>query len=143
MAEDKLRGRAVEVGKPMSEMGEQETATGNLFVDTKKALKGTEIRLFTELAKQLGADIHLVDHIKTNAGEANGAFNPKTNTFYINVSTGAETNFGYIFMHELTHYLKVNAPEQYLALENLVREKWFDADASQMQDAIAKKVSLY
>lgn len=147
MANDKARGRQVRMGQALTEMGEQETATGKVFIDTEVPVKGSVIRTFTEIAKNLGADIHFVDYIydaDNNPIEgANGSYDPDTNTFYLNVATGAETNIGYIFMHETTHYLKTYAPEQYQALENLVRERWFAFNPSQMQDAIARKIEAY
>ena len=147
MANDKARGRQVRMGQALTEMGEQETATGKVFIDTEVPVKGSVIRTFTEIAKNLGADIHFVDYIydaDNNPIEgANGSYDPNTNTFYLNVATGAETNIGYIFMHETTHYLKTYAPEQYQALENLVRERWFAYNPSQMQDAIARKIEAY
>ena len=147
MAMDKARGRSVEMGKKLSEMSEKETATGKVFIDTNKPPLGTVIRTFTEIAKNLGADIHLTDAIKNVDGDAidgaNGAYDPDTNTFYLNLNTGMEKNIGYIFMHEVTHYIKRNAPEEYLALENLVREKWFQFNPEQMQDAIARKIEAY
>ena len=147
MANDKARGRQVRMGQALTEVGEQETATGKVFIDTEVPPKGSVIRTFTEIAKNLGADIHFVDYIydaDNNPIEgANGSYDPNTNTFYLNVTTGAETNIGYIFMHETTHYLKTYAPEQYQALENLVRERWFAFNPSQMQDAIARKIEAY
>jgi len=147
MANDKARGRQVRMGQALTEMGEQETATGKVFIDTEVPVKGSVIRTFTEIAKNLGADIHFVDYIYDSENNpiagANGSYDPNTNTFYLNVATGAETNIGYIFMHETTHYLKTYAPEQYQALENLVREKWFAFNPSQMQDAIARKIEAY
>lgn len=147
IANDKARGRQVQMGESMSQIGEQETATGMVYVDTPNTPKGTMVRTFTEIAQNLGADIHLTDAIRDKDGtaidRANGSYDPKTNSFYLNVDTGIEKNVGYIFMHELTHYLRRYAPEQYQELENLVREKWFGYDASQMQDAIAKKIEAY
>lgn len=147
MANDKARGRQVRMGQALTEMGEQETATGKVFIDTEVPVKGSVIRTFTEIAKNLGADIHFVDYIYDSENNpiagANGSYDPNTNTFYLNVATGAETNIGYIFMHETTHYLKTYAPEQYQALENLVRERWFAFNPSQMQDAIARKIEAY
>lgn len=147
MANDKARGRQVRMGQALTEMGEQETATGKVFIDTEVPVKGSVIRTFTEIAKNLGADIHFVDYIYDSENNpiagANGSYDPNTNTFYLNVATGAETNIGYIFMHETTHYLKTYAPEQYQVLENLVREKWFAFNPSQMQDAIARKIEAY
>ena len=147
LANDKARGRQVRMGEALSEMGEQETATGNVYIDTEVPLKGSVIRTFTEIAKNLHADIHFVDYIYDSNNDpingANGSYDPNTNTFYLNVATGAETNIGYIFMHETTHYLKTFAPEQYQALEDLVRERWFAFNPSQMQDAIARKIEAY
>jgi murein DD-endopeptidase MepM/ murein hydrolase activator NlpD/ribosomal protein S18 acetylase RimI-like enzyme len=147
IANSDAHGRQVKMGQALSEMGEKETATGKVFIDTEVPLKGSVIRTFTEIAKNLGADIHFVDYIYDSENNpiagANGSYDANTNTFYLNVATGAETNIGYIFMHETTHYLKTYAPEQYQALENLVRERWFAFNPSQMQDAIARKIEAY
>lgn len=147
MANDKARGRQARMGQALTEIGEQETATGKVFIDTEVPVKGSVIRTFTEIAMNMGADIHFVDYIydaeNNPIAGANGSYDPNTNTFYLNVATGAETNIGYIFMHETTHYLKTYAPEQYQALENLVRERWFAFNPSQMQDAIARKIEAY
>lgn len=147
IANSDAHGRQVKMGQALSEMGDKETATGKVFIDSEVPPKGTVIRTFTEIAKNLGADIHFVDFVYDKNGDviegANGSYDPNTNTFYLNVSTGIEQNVGYIFMHEMTHYLKKFAPEQYQALENLVRERWFAFNPSQMQDAIARKIARY
>lgn len=147
IANNKAIGLQVKMGESMSSQGERTVPGGKVIVETETEPKGTEVRLFSEIANQLGADIHLVDAIVDKDGNVidrgNGSYDPSTNSFYINLTTGVEQNIGYIFMHECTHYLKVNAPEQYQELENLVREKWFSANPEQMQNAIARKIEAY
>ena len=145
-ASDNARGRAIRQGERLSEMGDQENPMGGqVFIDTEEPPKGTMIRTFSEIASTLGVDIHLTDEILDDNGNAiNGANGQYYNgAIYINVNTAVEKNVGYIFMHEVTHHLRKYAPEQYAELEKLVREKWFQANPEQMQDEIARRISLY
>ena len=145
-ASDKARGRSIRQGERLSEMGDQENPMGGqVFIDTEEPPKGTMIRTFSEIASTLGVDIHLTDEILDDNGNAiNGANGQYYNgAIYINVNTAVEKNVGYIFMHEVTHHLRKYAPEQYAELEKLVREKWFQANPEQMQDEIARRISLY
>ena len=143
MAMDDARGQQIQIGEKVKLAKDNSNApTGNLLIETSAPVKGTVARVFTELADNLGVDIHLVDSLETGTGkQANGQY--IKGNIYINVNSDFEQNMGYIFMHETTHHLKVFAPEQYKELENLVREKWFQYDASQMQSEIAKKIDLY
>lgn len=144
MATDKYRGKSVRLGESLANLKDSDKAnvTGKVFVDTETPLKGTIVRAFTEIANNLGVDIHLVDNLPTDSGQqANGMYDK--GTIYINVNSSFEQNMGYIFMHEVTHHLKEYAPEEYAALERLVREKWFEYDDAQMQSEIAKKIELY
>lgn len=146
-AKDKAAGYTVKAGQPMRLEGEKQDVTkGKVFIDSTDAVEGTTIRVFSEIAKNLGVDIHLVDNLdtKTEDGktrQVNGMY--ANGDIYINVNSDFESNLGYIFTHEVTHHLKSVAPEQFMQLENLVREKWFNYNADQMQSEIAKKIKSY
>lgn len=143
MARDTMRNRQIMIGESISEVGEQDPVTGDVFIETAEPPKGSVIRTFTEIAQNLGVDIHLVDSLGVGeeGKQANGQY--IDGAIYINVNSGVEKNIGYIFMHEVTHHLRQYAPEQYQALEDLVRENWFAYNPSQMQEAIAKKIASY
>lgn len=135
-------GRQVKMGEAISKMGEKNPSSGNIFIDTEYPPKGSVVRVFSEIASNLGVDIHLVDDLRTGTGtQANGQY--VNGAIYINVRSDFEKNVGYIFMHEVTHHLKIYAPEQFNALENLVRERWFAANPEEMQNEIAKRIDLY
>ena len=135
-------GQQVRMGEAMALQNEPSEPKGKVFVDTTATPKGTVVRTFSEIANNLGVDIHLVDDLKTSTGgQANGQY--VNGAIYINMNSDFESNIGYIFMHEVTHHLKQYAPEQFNELENLVREKWFGYNPEQMQNEIAKKIELY
>lgn len=135
-------GQQVRMGEAMALQNEPSEPKGKVFVDTTATPKGTVVRTFSEIANNLGVDIHLVDDLKTSTGgQANGQY--VNGAIYINMNSDFESNIGYIFMHEVTHHLKQYAPEQFNELENLVREKWFGYNPEQMQNEIAKKIDLY
>ena len=135
-------GQQVRMGEAMALQNEPSEPKGKVFVDTTATPKGTVVRTFSEIASNLGVDIHLVDDLKTSTGgQANGQY--VNGAIYINMNSDFESNIGYIFMHEVTHHLKQYAPEQFNELENLVREKWFGYNPEQMQNEIAKKIDLY
>ena len=135
-------GKQVKIGDAMDLSGEAETPKGNVFIDTEYSPKGSVVRVFSEIATNLGVDIHLVDDLRTGTGtQANGQY--INGAIYININSDFEKNVGYIFMHEVTHHLKLYAPEQFNALENLVRERWFSANPEEMQNEISKRIDLY
>lgn len=144
-ATDKMLGLQTKIGEAMSLNGEREDPTqGQCLVETKQTPKGSIIRVFSDIADSLGINIHLVDDLpidKEGTRQANGQY--IDGEIYINVNSTYEENLGYIFMHEVTHHLKKYAPEQYKALENLVREEWFKYSPEQMQSEIAKTIKTY
>ena len=142
---DKARGQQIQIGEKIELKKNNEAPTGQVIVETSAPVKGSVIRTFTELARNLGVDIHLVDHFTDKDGKVLKNVNGEyiDGNIFINVNSDFEKNMGFIFMHEVTHHLKMYAPEQYKALENLVREKWFKYDSAQMQSEIAKTIETY
>lgn len=145
MATDEARGQQIKIGEKVELKKQSDVPTGQVIIETSAPVKGSVIRTFTELAKNLGVDIHLVDHFTDSNGKVLKNVNGEyiDGNIFINVNSDFEKNMGFIFMHEVTHHLKMYAPEQYKALENLVREKWFKYDSAQMQSEIAKKIETY
>lgn len=145
MATDEARGQQIKIGEKVELKKQSNVPTGQVIIETSAPVKGSVIRTFTELARNLGVDIHLVDHFTDENGKVLKNVNGEyiDGNIFINVNSDFEKNMGFIFMHEVTHHLKMYAPEQYKALENLVREKWFKYDSAQMQSEIAKKIETY
>ena len=143
-ANDKMLGLQTKVGEAMSKSaGRIDPTKGNLFIETEETPGSSATEVFRGIAESLGIDIYIVDDlpIKDSDRQANGQY--FKGDIYINVNSTFEENLGFIFMHEVTHHLKQYAPEQYKALENLVREEWFKANPEDMMDRIARKIKTY
>ena len=148
-ANDKVLGLQTKVGEAMSKnAGRVDPTKGNLFIETEETPGSSETEVFRGIAESLGIDIYIVDDLpikdkdgKDTGRQANGQY--VKGDIYINVNSTFEENLGFIFMHEVTHHLKQYAPEQYKALENLVREEWFKANPEEMLDRIARKIKTY
>lgn len=141
---DTARGMQTKIGEAISSSGEAVPQKGELIVETKEDPKGSTVRLFSEMARSLGVTIHLVDDLPVAKGsekQANGQY--RDGEIWLNVNSSYEKNVGYIAMHEITHHLKLYAPEQYKKLEDLVREKWFSQDPDDMQNRIREKIEAY
>lgn len=94
--------------------------------DRNTTLNASQMRMFRLLAESLNINIHIVNGEKI--GGANGQY-MSNGDLYLNASKmDTDRAIEYITAHELTHHIKVYAPEQYAALENLVREAWMTHD---------------
>ena len=136
-------GMQVQIGKTieMNDSANKELK-GKVFVNTAETPNGSTMKVFSEIASNLGVNIYLVDDLQTATGnQANGQY--VDGNIYINVNSDFEQNIGYIFMHEVTHHIKMYAPEEYAKLENLVRETWFESNPEMMQTDIANRIALY
>lgn len=91
--------------------------------------------MFRLLAESLNINIHLVSGDKL--GGANGQYMSE-GELYLNASKfDTDRAMEYIFAHELTHHIKVYAPEEYRKLENLVRSRWKSRDLKVAKDGKA------
>ena len=148
-ANDKMLGVQTKIGEAMSKSAARIDPTkGNLFIETEETPGSSATEVFRGIAESLGIDIYIVDDLlikdkdgKDTGRQANGQH--FKGDIYINVNSTFEENLGFIFMHEVTHHLKQYAPEQYKALEDLVREEWFKANPEEMLDRIARKIKTY
>ena len=146
--EDKARGMDVKIGEKVTEMEDSgRKGKGEVIVQDGLEVKGTTFRVFSELAQNLGINIHLVDHYVDRDGKKRTDFNgfrdEKTGDIYLNINGDPRRNIGYIFMHEVTHHLRQYAPKEYQALANAVREHWFKVDPQGMQARIRQIQELY
>ncbi len=139
-AADTVRGKQIAIDEKIGELDTEAEPIGELLIETRNTPKGTTIRVFSELADNLGVRIHLVDRLP-NGKNANGMY--RKGEIWLNVNSKAQDNIGFIFMHEVTHHLRLFAPTEYAALENAVREKWFKLDPEQMQAVISNRIDLY
>lgn len=142
-------GQTVEAGKSMSETSKESIPVGELTIDESIAVSVPDStqQVYKALAEATGVNIHLVANLdikdeKGNViGQANGA--SQGDTIFLNLNSKAESNLGYVFMHEMTHQIKKYAPAEYTELENLIRDTWFEKDYAGMQRAIKHKIDLY
>lgn len=135
-------GQTVKAGSNIALKNTTPILTGQLFVDPDVELTDTQQAAYLALAMSTNTNIHIKATLKSKAGvEVNGQ--SQGNDIYLNVNAGAEKNLGYVFMHEMTHQIKQYAPNEYMALENLVREKWFNKDANGMKRHLKSIIDLY
>ena len=142
-------GQTVEAGKAMSETSTESIPVGELTIDENipVSVPDSTQQVYKALAEATGVNIHLVANldIKDENGKVIGQANGMSqgDTIVLNLNSKAESNLGYVFMHEMTHQIKKYAPNEYMALENLIRDTWFEKDYAGMQKAIKHKIDLY
>ena len=135
-------GQTVESGSNIQLKKTKPIITGQLIMDKDVVIPDSDQSAYLALAMSTNTNIHIVSSLKSKQGvEINGMSHG--NDIYLNVNAAAESNLGYVFMHEMTHQIKQYAPNEYLALENLVRDRWFNKDQKGMQKAIKDRIDLY
>ena len=150
-------GHTVEAGAKIAMKDTTPIITGQLFMDDdiKASIPDSVQSAYMALAVSTNTNIYLKSDLSPLDKDGNPIINQRTGMpiqlngmskgadIYLNVNEAAEKNLGYVFMHEMTHQLKQYAPNEYLALENLVRDKWFNKDYAGMQKAIQDRIDLY
>lgn len=135
-------GQTVEAGSNIKLKKTKPIITGQLIMDKDVVIPDSDQSAYLALAMSTNTNIHIVSSLKSKQGvEINGMSHG--NDIYLNMNAAAESNLGYVFMHEMTHQIKQYAPNEYLALENLVRDRWFNKDQKGMQKAIKDRIDLY
>ena len=120
-------GQTVESGSNIQLKKTKPIITGQLIMDKDVVIPDSDQSAYLALAMSTNTNIHIVSSLKSKQGvEINGMSHG--NDIYLNMNAAAESNLGYVFMHEMTHQIKQYAPNEYLALENLVRDRWFNKD---------------
>lgn len=136
-------GQTVEAGQKIALKKTEKITTGELIIEEGLVIPDSDQQVYKALADATNANIHLVSSLTaTEDGmQINGM--SKGNDIYLNLNASAEENLGYVFMHEMTHQIKQYAPNEYLALENLVRDRWFNKDQKSMDKMIKDRIALY
>ena len=135
-------GQTVTSGSNIQFKKTKPVITGQLIMDKDVVIPDSDQSAYLALAMSTNTNIHIVSSLKSKQGvEINGMSHG--NDIYLNMNAAAESNLGYVFMHEMTHQIKQYAPNEYLALENLVRDRWFNKDQKGMQKAIKDRIDLY
>ena len=74
-ADSAMVGLQIKIGEKIKTDKANADPKGNVLVETEVVPKGTTIRAFSEIASNLGVDIHLVDDLRTSTGnQANGQY---------------------------------------------------------------------
>ena len=148
-------GQTVEAGSNIQLKKTEPIITGQLIMDDDVVIPDSDQSAYLALAMSTNANIHIVSNLNAMGKDGKPIIDKSTglpvqlngmshgNDIYLNMNEAAEKNLGYVFMHEMTHQIKQYAPNEYLALENLVRDKWFNKDAIGMQAAIKSRQELY
>ena len=148
-------GQTVEAGSNIQLKKTKPIITGQLIMDKDVVIPDSDQSAYLALAMSTNTNIHIVSNLNAMGKDGKPIINQATglpvqingmshgNDIYLNVNEASEKNLGYVFMHEMTHQIKQYAPNEYLALENLVRDRWFNKDAVGMQAAIKQRMDLY
>ena len=150
-------GQTVSAGSNIAMKNTAPIITGQFIMDEniKESVPDTVQQAYIALAMSTNTNVHLVSDLTAKGKDGKPIINQATglpvqlngmskgNDIYINVNSTAEQNLGYVFMHEMTHQIKQYAPNEYMGLENLVRERWFNKNNAQMQQAIQSRIDLY
>ena len=131
-ASDTAKGMQMTLGQTAKEsrsMGRKTGSKGKLITDglseeMRQELPATQMALLRTLARTFNINIHVVDTLAQQEGEAS------PNGFYVDgevyLSMTGDRPLPYIFAHEITHHMQVYAPMEYNQLKELVRERWGD-----------------
>ena len=146
-ASDTAKGMQLALGQTAKESrstGRKTGSKGKLITDAlseemRQELPATQMALLRTLARTFNINIHVVDTLVQQEGEAS------PNGFYVDgevyLSMTGDRPLPYIFAHEITHHMQVYAPKEYNQLKELVRRRW--GDQGGMDAAIDAKRAHY
>lgn len=146
-ASDIAKGMQMTLGQTAKESrstGRKTGSKGKLITDRlseemRQELPATQMALLRTLARTFNINIHVVDTLAQQEGEAS------PNGFYVDgevyLSMTGDRPLPYIFAHEITHHMQVYAPMEYNQLKELVRERW--GDQGGMDAAVETKRAHY
>lgn len=112
--------------------------------NAKSKLSNKQINALTKFAERGNVHIRVVETMSKTLDDgtvlsANGSY--RDGTIYI--AADASNKLVTVAKHEMTHHIKKMSPERYQELEDFVFRKWYDNDATKMEDEIRKKQLLY
>lgn len=146
-ASDTAKGMQLALGQTAKEnrsTGRKTGSKGKLMTEAlseemRQELPATQMALLRTLARTFNINIHVVDTLAQQEGEAS------PNGFYVDgevyLSMTGDRPLPYIFAHEITHHMQVYAPKEYNQLKELVRRRW--GDQGGMDAAIDAKRAHY
>lgn len=146
-ASDTAKGMQMTLGQTAKEsrsMGRKTGSKGKLITDglseeMRQELPATQMALLRTLARTFNINVHVVDTLAQQEGEAS------PNGFYVDgevyLSMTGDRPLPYIFAHEITHHMQIYAPMEYNQLKELVRRRW--GDQGGMDAAIETKRAHY
>lgn len=151
-AQNLLNGQIIKAGEDITKALSKASKSGNVATgvvefavsdESRKNIGFARSKMWQSIAHSLGIDIVLADveNMKTMVKESDrNSINNGTNGFYsgnrIVVNIDAQRGLDYTLVHELTHHLRLNAPEEYNRLASLVVDRW--SRRGDMMNAIEK-----
>lgn len=139
LAADTAKGVQMEIGKKISQSrskGKSGAHRGKviseLSQEAKRNLPASQQRMFRQLSRAFGINIHIVDE---------AGFNGKYEDGEVYLSVQADRELPYVFSHEITHHMQEYAPVEYNDLKELVRQVW--AEKGGIDEAVNDKIAQY
>ena len=108
-------------------------------------IKNSDRQFFLELAKIFGVNIVISDDLQTqDERQANGSYEEKTNTLYLNLNDAITKNIGYTITHELTHRIKLYNRDAYEVFAKSFKERAIEKNGQEWFDeAINERIERY
>ncbi|MCQ2220068.1 MAG: peptidoglycan DD-metalloendopeptidase family protein [Prevotella sp.] len=108
-------------------------------------IKNSDRQVFLELAKLFGVNIVISDNLQTkDKRQANGSYDEKTNTLYLNLNDAITKNIGYTITHELTHRIKLYNKDAYEVFAKSFKERAIEKNGQEWFDeAIKERIERY
>lgn len=139
LAADTAKGVQMEIGKKISQSrlnGKSGARKGKVISElsqgAKRNLPASQQRMFRQLSRAFGINIHIVDE---------AGFNGKYEDGEVYLSVQADRELPYVFSHEITHHMQEYAPVEYNDLKELVRQVW--AEKGGIDEAVNDKIAQY
>ena len=120
------------------------TFTDNTTANAEVQMSEKDKKILKALAEKIGVDIVLEDTITEKGANGNKV---QANGYYkegvIHIAADTEDPYITTFKHELTHHLQKTAPEEYKALRDFIRDKWYEGSEEALKKAITAKINTY
>ena len=130
--------------KNMAEKASMNPAGISFEGNAKNLISSKQATALQKFAERANVHIRVVETLSKTLDDgtvlsANGSYQGGT----IYIAADASNKLVTVAKHELTHHIKKISPERYQELEDFVFQKWYDNDATRMEDEIRKKQLLY
>lgn len=130
--------------KNMAEKASMNPAGISFEGNAKNLISSKQATALQKFAERSNVHIRVVETMSKTLDDgtvlsANGSY--RDGTIYI--AADASNKLVTVAKHEMTHHIKKMSPERYQELEDFVFRKWYENDATRMEDEIRKKQLLY